>query len=210
MSDARGLKTVLQALAVRDGVVPALQDDLFGGDAAEGPVKKRDRGRPAGSRDVTTSEWARLLLTNYRPPLMVLGDIGNAPLEDLVDELQRIADKSAREERIERTDGTVVTVRSTIRIDPLAVLKLQAQCQEALAEYTNKKQPKAIEVERKQRGVVVLDMDADEAEIGDDDVEILGEQNQGVDDVARSQSDSAAVGRGQNLNGSRGLGDKAG
>ncbi|WP_148219319.1 hypothetical protein [Azospirillum sp. B510] len=56
---------------------------------AEGFSKpRRGRGRPAGSRNRRTEDWARLVLSTHRSPLLVLADFYSMPVEELARRLQ--------------------------------------------------------------------------------------------------------------------------
>lgn len=169
--DTGGLATVLQLLGAmgRPEAGGAEQVDLFEAEAplplapAAGP-ETRKAGRPAGSRNRSTSEWVNFFLSQNRSPLSVLGNIVSQPLEQLVDQLQTMADKHAVL-RVGEAGGMSVAVA---RISPLEVLKLQRDAAVALLPYIHRKQPMAVEIEQKQRGVVLIG-DLDVTDLGDDD-----------------------------------------
>lgn len=198
MADGNGLATVLQVLGARGAVDGdgGEQGDMFEADAPL-PLEPKGKsgpkgGRPAGARNRSTEEWCRYMLSQYRSPLVVLAELYSRPVADLVDELQALANKHAREERHERTDGSVVIVKHAARIDPMEVLRAQMAAAQALAPYLHKQQPKAIEVEQRQPGLVVIG-DLGGAEDVSDDLALplpKSEENQGGDVGARSQSDA--------------------
>jgi hypothetical protein len=49
---------------------------------------RRSRGRPAGSRNRRTEDWARLVLSTHRSPLLVLADFYSMPVEELAARLK--------------------------------------------------------------------------------------------------------------------------
>lgn len=169
MSQSSGLITVLQHLGVegRLGETDGDQASLFGDDQAPRPLAPKGRsgprgGRPPGARNRSTDEWARFLLARGVAPLPMLQDVLSWSVAELTDHLQEIADRHA----YTSSDGPQTTTRRKVLIDPLAVLKLQAQIAETLALYTNKRQPVAVEVEERQRALVVLEDDIAGAEAG--------------------------------------------
>lgn len=176
-----GLSTVLALLGVR-GAAPGAgggdaaggQVDLFGNSEAPLPLAAKGKsgprgGRPAGSVNRSTEEWARYLLSQYQSPLVVLAELYSRPLDELVDELQAMADKHATV-RVGAGEGAGLSVR-VARVNPLDVLKLQRDAAVALAPYLHKQQPKALEFDSKPRGVVLLgDQVADAETVPDDDV----------------------------------------
>lgn len=161
MAESNGLATALRLLgaagAAADGAGDS-QDELFDEFATDTPlvpargVSGARGGRPKGARNKSTDEWVKLFLASHRSPLAVLGEIADAPLEDLVDELQRMADKSP----LVRTDKDGVVERTALRISPLDVLKLKRDAAVALLPYLHKAQPKALEIESRPRGLMVL------------------------------------------------------
>lgn len=167
--DTNGLATALQLLGAQ-GVAAgdADQADMF---EAQAPlplaqskgVSGPQGGRPKGATNKSTDAWVRYLLGRHRSPLTVLAEIYSRDLAGLVDELQEMANK--HKTWVETKDGGRW---ERVAIDPLAVLKLQRDAAVALAPYLHKQQPKAIEIEQRQRGVMILG-DFDEAENGDDD-----------------------------------------
>lgn len=196
--EANGLATVLQLLGARGAVEGdgGSQSEMFENEAAPLPLATKatsgpQGGRPAGARNRSTEEWCRYLLGRYRSPLTGLAELYSRPLGDLVDELQAIADRHAVEERTERVDGTVITVRHAARVNPLEVLRLQVHAKTALAPYLHKQQPKALEIDARPRGVVLIGELAG-VEDGSDELALplpKDEGNQGGDVGARSQSD---------------------
>lgn len=192
--DTAGLRSALELLAVQAGeaagAVGEAEEDLFG----EAPrlveakgVSGPKGGRPKGARNRSTDQWAQWLLARYGSSLDVLGQLMTAPTGKLVDELQAMADKHKKWR--ETKEGGYWTV---VQIDPLAVLKLQMAAAQGLALYQHKQQPKALELDSRPRGVVVLadcEMDAGDVIDGDALPISASQQNQGVSDGARCQSD---------------------
>lgn len=158
---ANGLATALRALGaagIAVGGGEAGQSDMFEADDAALPlpaargVSGAKGGRPLGARNRSTEEWCRFLLSQYRSPLTALAELYSRPIEDLVAHLQAIADKDP----IVRVDGEGLVARMAVRINPLDVLRLQRDAAVALAPYLHKQQPKAIEIDNRPRGIVVL------------------------------------------------------
>jgi hypothetical protein len=166
--DTNGLTTALQLLGAAghaDG--QAEQDELF---EAPGPLPLPTAprpagkvGRPKGARNKSTEEWVRFLLSRYRSPLTVLAELYSRPLDELVDELQRMANKH---QTWRETASGGHTER--VQINPLEVLKMQRDAAVALLPYVHKRQPMALEVEQRQRGIVVLGH-LDTTDLGGDD-----------------------------------------
>lgn len=170
-ADTGGLTTVLGMLGA--GAVPggdgAEQDDLF---EAPGPgplplpaepVRTGQAGRPRGARNRSTAEWASFLLGRGRAPLTVLQDLYTRDVTELHELLQAQADKH-KTWRETKEGGHW----ERVAINPLDVLKLQMQAATTVALYTNKRQPMAIEVEERRRGLVVLGS-LDVTDLGPDD-----------------------------------------
>ena len=158
MSEGKGLATVLQLMGAGStrGTVADDGADLFGNDEAPLPLAAKGvsgpkGGRPAGARNKSTQDWARFLLSRGQSPLVVLQEIYSRPTGELHAELQAMADKHTR-----TRDTANGSEEVRVLVDPLAVLKLQVQATEALGEYVHQKQPKAIEVAERARGVVLL------------------------------------------------------
>lgn len=145
--------------------------DLFGEFEAQDapqPLASKPRagpGRPPGARNRSTEEWARYVLSRHRSPLTILAEIYSRPLAELVDELQQMADKHAVVKV--GTDGCF-TVQAA-RINPLDVLKLQRDAAAGLAPYLHKQQPKALEIESRPAGLMILG-DIEAADQVDDDL----------------------------------------
>lgn len=194
MADTNGLATVLQLLGARGEVSGdgAAQGEMF--DAADAPMPLEPKGqsgpkggRPAGARNRSTEEWARFMLAQYRSPLVVLAELYSRPTAELVDQLQAMADKhkSWRETK----DGGYF---ERVAVSPVDVLRMQRDAAVALAPYLHQQQPKAITVESRQPGIIVLG-ELHGAEDVSDDIALplpKTEQNQGGEIGARSQSDA--------------------
>lgn len=174
MADGNGLATVLRLMGV--GSTQASGEDggdLFGNEAAPLPLPVKGKsgpkgGRPLGARNRTTQEWASFLLARGQSPLVVLQEIYSRPTEELVDELQAMADKHAKTETVVSAAGAVVQHKTRVQVDPLAVLKIQLQAAEALGEYVHQKQPRAIEVAQRARGVVLMGEIAASEDVSDE------------------------------------------
>lgn len=113
------------------------QPSLFGADPVEpdglGPVDEvaaapRGRGRPAGSRNRSTEEWSRFILTRYRSPLLGLAELAQATPVDLQRDLGGAPTK-------DKADGCTL----------VEAVKIIMAAQQALAPYLHQKQPLAID-----------------------------------------------------------------
>jgi len=113
------------------------QGSLFGADPAEpdgaGALPEmeaapRGRGRPAGSRNRSTEEWSRFILTRYRSPLLGLAELAQATPKDLQTDLGGAPVKDA--------PGGCTLVEA---------VRLIMAAQQALAPYLHQKQPLAID-----------------------------------------------------------------
>lgn len=170
---ASGLKQALAIVGAIGGVVDdeGRQVDLFENDEAPLPLPAKGvsgpkGGRPKNARNKSTEETVRWFLSQHRSPLSVMANIYGQPTAELFQALQAMADQHAKvkigEDGIERVVGAM-------RVDPVAVLKLQLAAAQAVAPYIHKQQPKAIEIEQRPRGVVVLGDFEDGEIMGDDD-----------------------------------------
>lgn len=81
---------------------------------------RRGRGRPQGSRNRRTEDWARLVLSTHRSPLLVLADFYSMPVEELAGRLQ---------------------------CDLLDAAKLQMAAAVALAPYVHQRLPQAVNLD---------------------------------------------------------------
>lgn len=113
-----------------------MQGSLFGAEVAEpegvGELEleaaPRGRGRPPGSRNRSTEEWSRFLLTRYRSPLIGMAEIAQAsPLE------------------LQRELGGAPVKGEPGGCSLVDALRLIMQAQQALAPYLHQKQPTAID-----------------------------------------------------------------
>jgi hypothetical protein len=141
LSDPSGLVTAA-ALAVDardrgDGGAAPVQGQLFGvspvepdgqGALPDLDAAPRGRGRPAGSRNRSTEEWSRFILTRYRSPLLGLAELAQATPLVLQAELGGAPDP---------VKGGGCTLVEAVRIIMAA--------QQALAPYLHQKQPTAID-----------------------------------------------------------------
>ncbi len=194
--DTGGLTTALQLLGAA-GAVDAgdgEQPELFEASAPL-PLPTAPRadagkaGRPKGARNKSTDQWVSYFLGRYRSPLTGLAELYTRPLEELVDELQRMADK--HKSWIETKEGGRW---ERVAINPLEVLRMQHNAMVAILPYIHKRQPIALEVDARQRGIVLLgSLDTAGADAGDDLALPLPPivENQGVTDVEPTQSDGA-------------------
>ena len=171
-SETSGLATALKLLGAQGAdVIGGAQNDLFEAEATlplapSKGISGPQGGRPKGAMNRSTEEWARLLLSRYRSPLTVLGELYSRPLDELVDELQAMADK--HKSWVETKDGGRW---ERVAIDPLAVLKLQKEAALELAKYVHKQMPRALEIEdSRPRGVMILGDFAEGSADGADDL----------------------------------------
>lgn len=155
--DTGGLSAALKMLGAAGHVdVNDDQPDMFEADAPlplpiSRPEPKSGAGRPPGARNRSTEEWARFLLNQGRSPLTVLQQLYSRPTEELVDQLQAMADK--HKSYVETKDGGRW---ERVAINPLDVLKMQRDAAIALAPYVHKKQPLAIEVDERRLGITII------------------------------------------------------
>lgn len=198
-NDTSGMATVIKLLAQEGrlgAAAPAAggQDDLFDNPEAPLPLPPEKGasgprgGRPVGARSRTTQEWARLFLAQNRAPLMVLGNLMSQDTEDLHARLQAMADRYSRT----RTLVGGQEIEEKILINPMDVLRLQLQAASVAAEYVHQKQPKAVEIRDKPRGVVLLDLGADDGELAGDDLALPlapAEQDQALSEPDPAKSD---------------------
>lgn len=195
--DTDGLATALQLLGVSGGLQndDGQQVEMFESEAAPLPFPVKGKsgpkgGRPLGARNRSTDEWVGFYLRSNRAPLSVLGNIASQDVAELFNLLQDLADSRTRKKY--REDGTVEEVR--VLVDPLAVAKLIRDTAAVAARYVHKEQPKALEIDARPRGVVVIG-DIDGVEDLSDELALplpKTQQNQGGEIGARGQSDEAA------------------
>lgn len=198
--DTAGLAAALEVIGATGG----LQDgeggtvDMWEAEDAPLPLPAKGAsgpkgGRPKGARNRSTEEWVRFYLSQHRAPLSVLGNFASQDLRELHGLLQDMADARTRQKY--GKDGQIEEVR--VLVDPLAVAKFIRDTAAVAAKYIHKEQPKALEIEQRQRGVVILG-DVDHNDI--DDLEALPmpvpqvEQNQRVAEQVERQSDKPEVG----------------
>jgi hypothetical protein len=140
-SDPSGLAPALSqgaALAAGDGQGDAaVQGSLFGVDPVEPDgigeldieAAPRGRGWPAGSRNRSTEDWSRFLLSRYRSPLVGLAELAQMTPKALQTELGGAPVKDGI--------GDSCTLTEAVRLIMAA--------QQALAPYLHQKQPLAID-----------------------------------------------------------------
>lgn len=173
--DTGGLATVLALLGVgaaQDAGGDAGQQDFF---EAEAPMPLEPKGvsgpqggRPANARNKSTEEWRRYFLSQNRSPMSILGTIAGRDVGELTDYLQEIANRHRRLRTVIGEDGKTRTEEQKVLVSPLDVLRLQRDAAVALMPYLHKKQPVAIEVDQRQRGVVLLGGLTGAVDVGDD------------------------------------------
>ena len=119
------------------GAVPPDPDGV--GELAEAaPGERRGRGRPAGSRNRSTQEWSRFILSRYRSPLIGLAEIASATPAELQAALGGPPrPPAAGGDGAEGDGGGGVSLQ--------ACLSLIMQAQTSLAPYLHQKQPLAID-----------------------------------------------------------------
>lgn len=212
-----GLAALLGVLGAQGGIRPVdgAQVDMF--DLQEGleplPMAAKGKsgakgGRPVGALNKSTEAWAGYVLSAHRSPLMVLANLATRDTGDLVDELQAMADRHTRIKH--HAHGGSEEVR--VLVDPLGVLKLQRDAAVALAPYLHKQQPRAIEVEQRRPGMVIMpDLLAEDAQTADDDLALplaRIEENQGVGAALAGKSESARSEAAGNASGNSAVGDE--
>lgn len=179
MAGGTGIATVIELLrrgggdlTSADASGEADQPELFGESAsAPRPLQPKGKagsrgGRPPGARNRTTREMALYLKSRGPAPLEVLQDMLTWDTGELTDYLQAIADRH----EYRSSDGATSETRRKVLINPLDVLRFQAEIARELAQYTDQKQPKAVEVSGggSQRALVLLgDMGQDGGDGGD-------------------------------------------
>lgn len=103
------------------------------GELAEAaPGERRGRGRPVGSRNRSTTEWSRFILSRYRSPLIGLAEIASATPAELQAALGGPPVAAGEGEA-----GGGISLQ--------ACLSLIMQAQASLAPYLHQKQPLAID-----------------------------------------------------------------
>lgn len=134
-SDPSGLAAGAElARSLAPAEAEPVQGSLFGAEPAEPDgvgelvAAPRGRGRPPGSRNRSTEEWARFLLTRYRSPLIGLAELAQMTPADLQAEL-------GGEPNADGTGGPSL----------LDCLKQITAAQAALAPYLHQKQPTAVD-----------------------------------------------------------------
>ena len=103
------------------------------------PGERRGRGRPAGSRNRSTQEWSRFVLSRYRSPLIGLAEIASATPH----ELQAALGGPPRAAGAVGLDGGAAAPGEGITL--AECLRLIMQAQASLAPYLHQKQPLAID-----------------------------------------------------------------
>lgn len=173
------------ALATADrvpGAADPVQGSLFGAAPVDPdgvgelelealPAERRGRGRPAGSRNKSTEEWSRFILSRYRSPLLGLAEIAQSTPQDLQAALG-----------MPDTEGKGgVTLAGALGII--------MQAQTALAPYLHQKQPTAIDTGGAGLFTLVIEKGGDDA----GGMRILpieeNEQNQVVSAIAAEVSE---------------------
>lgn len=216
--DTGGLAALLGVLGAQGSIRPVdgggqvdmfeLQDGLEPLPMAAKGKSGAKGGRPAGALNKSTEAWAGYVLSAHRSPLMVLANLATRDTGELVDELQAMADRHTRNRY--RADGGHEEVR--VLVDPLGVLKLQREAAVALTPYLHKQQPKAIEVEQRRPGMVIMpDLLAEDAQTADDDLALplaQIEENQGVGAALANKSESERSDAAGNANGNSAVGDE--
>lgn len=96
--------------------------------AREGEAAK-SRGRPAGSKNRRTEEWARFILSQRRSPLLFMAEICATPLADLA---------------------------RTMACTKLEAAEFARKCASDLAPYLHQRQPQAIAVEGANAGMLTI------------------------------------------------------
>lgn len=127
-------------------VAEPAQGSLFGATpldpdgVGELPAEKRGPGRPAGSKNKSTEEWSRFILTRYRSPLIGLAEIAQATPLALQDEL-----------------GGAPSETNKGGVSLAECVKIIMAAQQALAPYLHQKQPTAIDTGGASLMTVIID-----------------------------------------------------
>lgn len=162
----------------------------------------RGRGRPAGSRNKSTQEWTRFILSRYPSPLMFLAEMYSRPLPELAAELLEYSGASAPGVMTKPTYAQVVEL-----------LKIQLGAAKELAPYLHGKQP--LEIQAGDKGMINLFIgDTFQGQVGAAEatnfdlniMEIENELNQGLSADEKQEFDaqefdvSPESGEGQEFN----------
>ncbi|CAN5438767.1 hypothetical protein BH09PSE4_BH09PSE4_22520 [soil metagenome] len=101
-------------------------------------AREKRRGRPPGSRNKRTDDFARYILGFGQHPAITLMQIQSTPPEVLIENSRRLR-------RRRRTDtGIEIDVMQTMTYD--AALSLKVRCAEALMPYLESKKPVAVDM----------------------------------------------------------------
>lgn len=101
-------------------------------------ARERKRGRPRGSRNKRTDDFARYLMQFGQHPAITLMQIQSTPPEVLIENSRRVR-------RRKRTEsGIQIDVMQTMTYD--AAQSLRVRCAEALMPYLESKRPVAIDM----------------------------------------------------------------
>lgn len=171
--DRAGLATAA-ALAMQEHVGAAggaSQVELFDDVDADVSLPTRAKsgakgGRPAGSRNRSTEEWRRMLLSRYPSPLIGLAETYSRPVDELARELGLFKRGKVF---VDGPDGGAWVEREDPeQLDLERAFRLQQEARQALAPYVHQRQPLAIESKGSQRGLLVIgDLTVNAAFAGD-------------------------------------------
>jgi hypothetical protein len=199
--DTNGMATAL-ALAggFGDAYAEGEQEALFA-DADDAPGSltpaKRPAHRPKGARNRSTEEWRRFFLSRFASPLIGCGETYSRSAEDLARELfltrtvALLAPGQLSIGEIKNADGKVT---GYLVWDLDRAFAIQQEARAIAMPYVHQRQPLALEVQNKPRGLLVLDLGASTGGNGADDDFVVPfaprQQNQQVSDAEIVQSDA--------------------
>ena len=161
-----GLAAAIGMLGAGEMGAEVEQDELFADadDAASSltPAASLGRGRPKGSRNRSTEEWRRFLLTRYQSPIVGLAETWSRSADALARELGLTKIKAhlaPGEEPIETYRDGDGRVTGYLTWDRLAAFNVQQAARIAALPYLHQKQPQAIELPPDTgRGMLVINL----------------------------------------------------
>jgi hypothetical protein len=183
------------------------QEELFD-DADDAPSslspaplpEKRPAHRPKGSRNRSTEEMRRFLLSRYQSPLQGCAETWSRRAEDLARELfltREVSHLAPGQEAIKEVDrGHTAEGRwlgkHYLVWDLERAFRLQQEARYAALPYLHQKLPQAIEVSAPTRGLVILGDLGFEGESGDDLALPLAAPSAPKNEIVRNQHVSEA------------------
>lgn len=148
-----GVKTAIAAIGTgtpgeRWEQLGMLPPELPAAEGAAGDAGPRGRGRPPGSKNQRTKDWADYLLANYQSPLIGLAKIAASSPAEFVEALRADA---------KRVGLPLLGPEGTL----LDVVKLQITAMRELAPFIHEKMPVAVNV-RSTRMTIILEASAED------------------------------------------------